>query len=384
MRHFCTYFDKQYLTRGVALCASLREHCREPFCLWVLCFDAETYDVMSAMALSCVRLISQEEFEECDVQLAQVKKIRSRIEYYWTCTPSLPLYVFSRDPAIATVTYLDADLFFYSDVKPIFDEFGDGSILIIPHRFPASRASHAEAAGTYNVQFMTFRRDDYGLGCLAWWREKCLEWCSAKSGDGKFGDQKYLDDWPSRFQGVVVLQNNGAGLAPWNMSAYEIAVEAGRLLVDGSPLIFHHFHGLVFGRVVAIAPPKNYRYHASTLISVYLPYLKALRLAAQAVEAVSPGLVSCRMRLSCNALLWFLPWQIFILLKYGLFRQWTWRREQRCARDEALLDHGYVLFQRGQSVEARRVLTAAVIRNPRFIMRPGVAAIIVKSWLNPR
>lgn len=38
-------------------------------------------------------------------------------------------------PEIAFITYLDADLMFYSHVQPLFDEIGDASIAIIEHRF---------------------------------------------------------------------------------------------------------------------------------------------------------------------------------------------------------------------------------------------------------
>ena len=75
----------------------------------------------------------------------------------------------------------------------------------------------------YNVQFMTFRRDARGLEALHWWRDRCIEWCYYRVEDGKLGDQKYLDDWPERFDGVHVLEHPGGGLAPWNVENYELA-----------------------------------------------------------------------------------------------------------------------------------------------------------------
>ncbi|MCX6031988.1 MAG: glycosyl transferase [Chloroflexi bacterium] len=277
---FCTYFDRNYLTRGLALYHSLVRYCQKPFTLWVLCFDNETYDVLARLDLPGVRLISQQEFEAGDEALVRTKDERSRVEYYWTCTPSLPLYILRHHPQVEIVTYLDADLYFYSDPQPIYDELSAGSILIIEHRYAPEHAHHAATSGVYNVGVMAFRRDEHGLACLEWWRERCLEWCYMRMEDGKFGDQKYLDDWPERFPGVVVLKHKGAGLAPWNVSRYRLAFADSTVSVDGQPLIFYHFHGykLISGNIFEPVW-YGYRITLDQIRCFYLPYSRALRSA---------------------------------------------------------------------------------------------------------
>ncbi|WP_295438011.1 hypothetical protein [uncultured Thiodictyon sp.] len=279
--HFCTYFDRHYLTRGLALYQSLRTHCRRPFVLWTLCFDEESHAILSGLALEDMRLIRREDFEAGDAELAAARANRTHVEYYWTCTPSLPLYVLRQDESIDIITYLDADLFFFSDPQPIFDEFAHGSILIVGHRYAPAYARWVETSGIFNVGIMAFRRNAVGRECLQWWRERCNEWCYAHVADGKYGDQKYLDDWPVRFAGVVVLQHPGAGLAPWNIARYRLEFAGAETRVDGLPLVFFHFHALKVLSPRIMSPSAGcYGFSYRAMIAVFTPYLEALDHAA--------------------------------------------------------------------------------------------------------
>jgi len=243
MYHFCTYFDRHYLVRGLALYRSLKDHAA-PFTLWVLCFDDFTYAALVKMNLPELRPVSLQEFEHGDAALQAAKTTRTVVEYFFTCSPSWIRYVMNQLPGEAqVVTYLDADLFFYSSPAPLFEELGRESILIIAHRFP-ERLKHLEQFGIYNVGFLSFRKDQYARECLDWWRERCLDWCYDRPEVGHFADQKYLDEWPSRFRQVVVAPNKGANLAPWNWARYRIEVHDHAVTVDGESLIFYHFHGL--------------------------------------------------------------------------------------------------------------------------------------------
>jgi hypothetical protein len=239
MKHnFCTLFDKNYLFKGLTLYGSLLAHCHD-FHLWILCMDEVAYEVLTRLRLEKASLIKMQDFE--DEALKRIKPTRSTVEYCWTCTPSLPLYVLKNNPSLEMVTYLDADLFFYDNPDPLIEEMGDNSIMIIEHRF-SDHLKHLEMYGIYNVSILTFRNDPRGLECLQWWRDRCNEWCFYRHEDGKFADQKYLDDWTRRFQGVHVLQYAGAGLALWNIAKYDIKLKSEKIFVDDVPLIFYHFH----------------------------------------------------------------------------------------------------------------------------------------------
>ncbi|HUP59020.1 MAG TPA: hypothetical protein VNA69_01225 [Thermoanaerobaculia bacterium] len=275
---FCTYFDSRYLTRGLALWASLRQHAGE--CeLFVLCMDDAALDALRRLSLPGLIPIPLRDLEEDDPELAAAKTTRSPIEYYFTTTPALPLHILRRAPQLESITYLDADLWFFGGIDALRQELGGGSIGIIAHRFPP-RIAHMSRWGIYNVGLVMFRNDARGRAVLEWWRARCIEWCYDRIEANRFADQKYLDRWPSQFEGVVVIAHKGANVAPWNAENHELRDGGGRILVDDAPLLFYHFHGLrrwsaslwQLGFVRYGARPPR------VLIDrVYLPYIAALQ-----------------------------------------------------------------------------------------------------------
>jgi hypothetical protein len=245
--NFCTLFDKNYLLKGLALYYSLLEHAQD-FKLWILCMDEESFQILEKMNLINVELIELKQFE--DGELLKVKKERKRSEYYWTCTSSLCLFILKNNPAISNLAYLDADLYFYSSPEPIYQEFAGNSVLIIPHNFLEDEKWREEKSGKYNVSMVLFSNNPEALECLQWWRERCLEWCFDYYEDGKLGDQLYLNQWPSKFKHVHVLEHRGANVASWNVEKYKFE-EAGEQILqedlrmgERTQLIFYHFHNI--------------------------------------------------------------------------------------------------------------------------------------------
>lgn len=238
-QHFCTLFDSGYLIKGVAMLRSLVRHCPGAQA-FVLCMDEQTQQILERLDLPFVTCIPLRDIE--DDALLKAKADRGVAEYCWTLSPCLPWYVLQQNPSIDFITYLDADLLFYSPIQPLLDEIGDASIAIIEHRF-TPRLKDREVNGRFCVEWVSFRRDEEGMACLSRWREQCIEWCYYRLEDGKMGDQKYLDEWPERYKSCHILQHPGAGVAPWNYAQYRFGHDAaGNITVDGSSLVFYHFH----------------------------------------------------------------------------------------------------------------------------------------------
>lgn len=277
MNHFCTYCDQGYAARMLCLHASLKEQ-GEMFRLWVLCFDAATEAIVAAVGEESLIALPLAELLAADPAYAAIRTQRSRVEFYFTASPVLVRHCLQREPLAERMTYLDADLFFFGPPSAVLAEQGDASVGIVPHRF-THRSRRSRRNGTYNVGWVSFRRDEDGLACLEWWRERCLEWCHDRVEGTRFADQGYLDEFPSRFRNVRSLEHPGINTAPWNLEPAQLTCVDGKPWMHGRPVLFYHYQG-----IREVEPgwfdPGLRNYHvpltAELRDSLYLPYLRRL------------------------------------------------------------------------------------------------------------
>ncbi|HEU0085179.1 MAG TPA: hypothetical protein VFQ87_20205 [Bradyrhizobium sp.] len=292
---YCTYFDHNYLSRGVAMHRSLRRHAPDSR-LWVLCLSDACYRTLAALDLPDLVPVRLTEFEAADPEIAATRPHRSTIEYYFTLSAGWMLFVMAREPAAQWVTYLDGDLFFYRSPAIIYDELHNASVAIIPHRY-TSRLRKLQKFGTYNVGWVGARNDADGIAVIKWWRSSCIEWCHDHVDGERFADQGYLDGFASRSARVRIIENIGANLAPWNIGNYRIEFRDGGVLIDGAhPLIFFHFQGLRKGlRWFIFSSHRLYRAPFSRVVRshIYKPYIDELLAVERAVEP-HPGAVQAK------------------------------------------------------------------------------------------
>jgi len=247
------------------------------------------------------------------------------------------------------------------------------------HRYAPKYEAWTQVSGIFNVEYLTFRRDKYALECLNWWRDRCNEWCYARHEAGKYGDQKYLDDWPQRFKGIVVSRHPGAGLAPWNAEQFRFTSRNGHPYIADDPVIFHHFHGLkLIGSMAALSNP-TYCYPVSLLKNLYFAYFCALHGAETSCRREG-AIIQGSPAIPLAKLLHGLVCEGWLLTRYPLIACVFWKWAQKRRSDMELLDAGYRAFEIGERRQARCLLMRALCRNPRFVVKPGVLAILVKSF----
>lgn len=236
MMNFCTLFDSNYASKGIALYLSLEQQ-TDDFVLYVMGMDRKCQEILNSigfkhMIVECIDDVDSPE-------LVEAKGNRSRAEFCWTCGSFFTDYFFNKYN-LPDITYLDSDLMFFSSPKIVFDEFEqkNASVGLAPHfmKYPLF--------GKYCVQYVYFKNDKDGRECLRWWRDECLKWCYSRVEDGKYGDQKYLDYFAERFNHVCETENRGVGIAYWNMDY--CGFKNGLTIYKGNkwPSVFFHYSGI--------------------------------------------------------------------------------------------------------------------------------------------
>jgi len=284
-RVYCTYFDHNYLSRGLALYHSLQRHAPGTR-LWVLCLSEACHRVLVALDLPGLVAVRLEDFEAADLELAATRSSRSIVEYYFTSTPAWMLHVWEREPDADWITYLDGDLYFFASPEAVYSELTEATVAIIPHRY-APNLTKRHVFGTYNVGWVGVRNDPDGIAVIKWWRERCIEWCYDHVDGDRYADQGYLGSFSRLSTRVKSVDNVGANLAPWNIANYRIDFRDGRIMVGATPLIFFHFQGLRRGlrwfifnshRIFGAPFSRDTREH------IYRPYVDEL-LAVEKITA---------------------------------------------------------------------------------------------------
>lgn len=291
MINLCTLFASNYSAKGLAMYWSLERVCPS-FHLYIFAFDDLCAEIFKKINLPHATIITLQEFE--DPELLRVKPTRTMGEYCWTCSSSVIKYCIEHYN-LDCCTGIDADLYFFSDPTCLIEELGEKDVLLTEHRY-TPKYDQTKGAGKYCVQFSTFKNTKKGMDVLNWWRNACLDWCYRMQVNGKFGDQKYLDDWMTRFDCAHELQHLGGGVAPWNMQQYEFRKINGKVygyeVVTGKkfPLVFFHFHDCkcyVKGIVREFLFTK-YDLPTSVKKYIYLPYIKVYKKAYKTIKQNNP------------------------------------------------------------------------------------------------
>ncbi len=280
MRIFCTIFDKNYLYQGVALYNSLDQVAGD-FKLYALCMDDVAYTVVNDLRLKKFLPIKIDSL--LTEEVLAIRKRTTHGQFCWLCQPLLCQHVLDEFD-VDMVTYLEADSLFFSNPEVLFEEIGDMSVSLSPHNY-SPEFDKSATSGKFCTQFNAFKNDQSGREILKEWKR--LGFLYDKARTSFYPHQSLLDEWPGKFDSVRVLNNPGAGVAPWNIQRYHFSETNSVPMVDGFPVIFYHFHS--YGRYEN-GDHELGRYPISDGVknSIYKKYIHEIKHAEDMVHAIAP------------------------------------------------------------------------------------------------
>lgn len=291
LRHYVTIASSWYVVHAVAQHEALRRLEQQPFMQHVLCMDAACREVLEALHYDSMTLTSIDAFETDAMQACRQE--RSVAEYCWTVKAPFLRAVLQHAPGVPWLVYLDADLYPFQDLGPVWQQLERAHIVLTPHHFSPGLEGLDGHAGRFNAGMVCARNTASTDAALAWWTERNLEWCFNRHENGKLGDQRYLVDFPRLFHGVEECADRGVNVAPWNLRNFSPVEREGAVWLDETTVLrLYHYHQYVWSpdaAYIAVRDPQ-YVMTPEDLRLMYDPYAAAMQQAYALVRQAAPGL----------------------------------------------------------------------------------------------
>ncbi len=170
------------------------------------------------------------------------------------------------------LAFFDADIVIYHSLATLDRLLDTYGVVLTPHICnPLNddrRPSEVDllGSGIYNLGFLAISRRTDLDGLLGWWKARLYHHCKLDFARGLFYDQRWMDLAPAMFPNVYIWQTPAANIAEWNLAHrhQNIAQTDGQYTIDGEPILFVHYSGLVFDQFDNISKHQN-RYRLSDL-----------------------------------------------------------------------------------------------------------------------
>ena len=250
MINICTVADSNFLLKILALRESMKKY-TSSFNINLLCLDTKIFEQLEGKYedLICHNLedlleedpqlkLAQDNtpsFEALNVSGQDVEAAK-RIQFIWAMASYYSWYCLEK-LNLEDVSYIDGDIYFFNDPTILSDVKDFGSIGLIENRTPYSPVN-----GRYNVGIIYFKNDSKGLECVRFWKNCLLDPDNPYIKEyGTCGDQKYLELFPTMFEGVFALDDFIGHLAPWCVNQHRYV--ANKIIWNGKvqDLLFYHF-----------------------------------------------------------------------------------------------------------------------------------------------
>ena len=257
-QNFAIVISKYYASRCAALIESIIKYNVN---IYILCFDIHTSKLLFKFKNSNkVTIINYDEINKFDKSLKKIIKKRKLIDKIVTSRPIFLQYL-NQKYFINNIFLLDSDIYFFSNPEKLNNHIKGFSVAFCEHKFTRNNLELSNKYGKYNGGFVYAKFDRNGKFFLKKWSKLCKKWCEFDSKDGKFSDQKYLENLSLETKNIKIINSPDINLAPWNLEGKNIQLKNNKILVNNKKLIFFHFHGLrQIRKNFYILGLENYKY----------------------------------------------------------------------------------------------------------------------------
>ena len=276
IQNFAVVISKYYASRCLTLIESILKYDVK---IYVLCFDKKTLQIINKSINSKkVTAIHFNKVLNFDRSLKVAIKDRKLIDKIVTSRPIFLKLLFKKFK-LRDIFLLDSDIFFFSNPVKINKYIKGAAVAFCKHNFSRNNNKLSKKYGKYNGGFIYVKSNINGFDFLNKWSLLCKKWCQFDSINGKFSDQKYLEDLSTSVKNVKILNKPEINLAPWNLEGKIIKFNEENITVNKKKLIFFHFHGLrQISKRFFILGIENYDFTITNKIKkiLFYEYVKSL------------------------------------------------------------------------------------------------------------
>ena len=189
----------------------------------------------------------------------------SILELNTAVKPFLFQHLLAQDGA-GPVVYLDPDIVVYRRLDELERLLEDGAGLVLTPHITSGLDDGLDPdelallrSGVYNLGFLAVAPGAESDRLIAWWGERLEERCLVEPEAGLFVDQRWMDFAPAFHPGARILHHPGYNVAYWNLHERRLEAPEGAApwRVNGEPLAFFHFSGVVPGDPTVFSKHQN-------------------------------------------------------------------------------------------------------------------------------
>ncbi len=249
-----------YLSQAKALADSLKKHNSDYRFVVGLCDKLDGRDVelskLGDLEIVEVHTIGIEGFSDM-CERYDITELNTAVKPYYID------YFFRTYPDMDTVIYFDPDIIIFDTLHTLEDTLSRNSIVLTPHFYTpvfdqfTLTEQQMFVNGIYNLGFLAVKRSKDTEDFLHWWKIKLFSECYMDIEKGMFVDQLWCNMVPLYFGNVFIEKNPGYNMAYWNLHERTIALENGKYLANGVPLVFYHYSGIDIHKADGISRWQN-------------------------------------------------------------------------------------------------------------------------------